>query len=61
MSMRWHDIALTFVAILVAALAWRFSPDLAIGDDLGEFGLLAGLGGVFAALTIAANLEDRLH
>ena len=61
MSMRWRGIALTLIAIIAALLAWRVAPDVAIGDELGEFGLLIGLGGVFAVLTIAANLEDRLH
>ncbi len=56
-----RGVALTLIAILIAALAWRFAPDLAIGDDVGEFTLLAALAGVFVALTIAARVEDRLH
>jgi hypothetical protein len=59
MNTRGRGIVLTLIAILVAALAWRFAPDLAVGDDLGEFGTLAALAGIFTALTIAARVEGR--
>lgn len=59
MTFKIRAIAGTLAALLAAALAWRATPALAIGDYAGEFPLLAALVGVFAALTIAGWIEDR--
>ena len=53
-------VALVAGCVLLAALAWLFAPAALIGDDAGEFPLVASLVAVFAALTLAGRLEDRL-
>jgi hypothetical protein len=52
--------AIVLVVVAIAAVAWRYAPDVTPGEDAGEFALLASFIGVVVALTAAGRVEDRL-